>query len=88
MIAAINRNQKVVWGMGETQAAAIADAQYEFSQQSELIKKRGLGKLECVRMKRNTPIDDPTESGRSLFRFCILDDKPDAEPQPNQLELF
>jgi len=81
MIAVINKKQKCVWGIGETNADALSDANEQIKSKSEALQKKGLGKIEYVTLKKKAPIEF---CGIALFDHCIIKEK----IEHGQIDLF
>lgn len=75
MIAAFNRRQAVVWGLGPTPAAALADAHGELALKSERVRAAGLGRIEYATV--TTAADPVTMDGAALFG-CLSMGAPSA----------
>jgi hypothetical protein len=79
MLAIIERSEKAVWGIGETEALAHADA----TKALLAWPNHKPTNLECVQLLEDAPLEN---DGLYLYRFCMLDSEPPAASQ--QMGLF
>lgn len=71
--AAVDHKQRVVWGVGATQAEALADATVEAMRKAG--ERIAPGTIDLARLSDDADLDD---CGEALYRFII------AEPSPAQ----
>lgn len=83
MIAAIERTHNVVWGIGETKADAIADANNEMKTKT-FNPGINANELECVPLQPDSKL---TGCGIELYQYCDIGQQT-TEDQPAQIGLF
>jgi len=80
-VAAINKKQKCVWGIGKTNQEALTDAKKQIKSKSADLQKKGLGKIEYATLKKKAPTEF---CGIALFKHIVI-----KEDQENgQIDLF
>ena len=76
LIAAINKSQQCVWGIGKTNQEALADANKQIKSKSPEIQKKGLGKISFAGLDKNAPLE---YCGIALFKHCTAIEQQEAD---------